>query len=271
MTDQHVEQMPIDQLQPNPLQPRGKMDPSELKDLTDSIKQHGILEPIVAAHTPAGFLIIAGERRWRAAKLAGLTTVPVLVKETDPRGMLEMAIIENVQRVDLNPLDRAKAFKRLMDEFTLEARAVAERIGKSTSYISNTIRLLSLPDAIKDGLLSHQITEGHARALASIEDTRHIIEAYKQVLREDANVRRTEEIARRKKSEIGIPQRDNRRTTPVFSPVVKKMEDKLMESFGERSKVHITRSRSQTRVVFIFKGNSEITDTMVNRIMKLTK
>src|SRR5258708_7585233 len=110
---QQITEMDIDTLQPNPLQPRGKMDPEELQDLVVSIKLHGILEPLVAAHTPAGYLLIAGERRWRAAKIAGLTIVPVLVKETDPKGMLEMAIIENVQRVDLNPLDRAKAFQRL--------------------------------------------------------------------------------------------------------------------------------------------------------------
>ncbi len=270
-TKQQVVELAVDQLQPNPLQPRGRLDPAELQELVISIQQHGILEPLVAAHTPAGYLIIAGERRWRAAKLVGLSVVPVLVRETDPKGMLEMAIIENVQRVDLNPLDRAKAFKRLMDEFHLEANQVADRIGKSASYISNTIRLLTLPDAIKDGLLSHQITEGHARALASIEDTRHIIEVYKQVLRENANVRRTEELARRKKSDIGIPDVNNRPTPAVLSPGTIRMENKLKSVFGENSVVNIVRSRAQTRVTFIFKGNLEETQTKIDKIMKLTK
>lgn len=264
--------MPIDTLQPNPLQPRGKMDPIDLQDLMQSIRMHGILEPLVAAHTPAGFQIIAGERRWRAAKIAGLQTVPVLVKETTPRGMLEMAIIENVQRIDLNPLDRAKAFQRLMDEFHLNNAEIAERIGKSAAYISNTLRLLTLPDALKDGLLSEQISEGHARALAAIEDTRHMVEAYKQVLKENASVRRTEDIARRMKSDTGQQvQGETNRSSLIISPIVDRMQSRLEEVFGERSRVKITRSRTQTRVIMVFKGNPDDTQLLLNKIMKLAR
>lgn len=266
-----IVEIAIDELQPNPLQPRGKMDTIELFELVSSIRQQGVLEPLVVAHTPAGYQIIAGERRWRAAKMAGLTVIPAQIRETNPRGMLEMAIIENVQRVDLNPLDRAKAFRRLMEEFKLEARDVANRIGKSTSYISNTLRLLTLPDAIKDGLLSGQISEGHARALASIEDTRQIVDAYKQVLREDANVRRTEEIARRKKSEVGITNSDNTPLRNTASPIVQRMEERLMQAFGEKTRVNIVQSRTQTRVTFIFQGNPDQTQELMGRIMTLGK
>src|SRR3990167_8146854 len=165
MDKTQIQHLDITQIQANPLQPRVMITPDSLMDLVDSIREHGILEPLIVAHTPAGFQIIAGERRWRAAKLAGLTHVPAIVKETSPQGMLEMALVENVQRTDLNPIDRAKAFERLIEEFDLTNTEGAQRIGKSPSYVSNTMRFLSLPDALKDGLLSGLITEGHARAL----------------------------------------------------------------------------------------------------------
>src|SRR4030067_3701591 len=167
---EEIIQIDVNELNPNPLQPRGAITPESLVDLIDSIKEHGILEPLVVAKTPAGFQIIAGERRWRAAKLAGLTHVPGIIRETSPKGMLEMALVENVQRVDLNPLDRAKGFERLMTEFRLTSSEIATRIGKSVAYVSNSLRLLTLPDALKDGLLSGLISEGHARAMAAIDD-----------------------------------------------------------------------------------------------------
>src|SRR4030066_2059680 len=196
---EEVIQIEIDQLQPNPLQPRGSITPESLVDLVDSIKEHGILEPLVVAKTPAGFQIIAGERRWRASKLAGLTHVPVVIRETSPQGMLEMALVENVQRVDLNPLDRAKGFERLMNEFGLTTSEIAVKIGKSVAYVSNSMRLLTLPDALKDGLLSGLISEGHARAMAAIDDHDLMVDAYKIILRESGSVRRAEELARRMK------------------------------------------------------------------------
>src|SRR5437868_9699754 len=154
--DEKIFELEIDLLQSNPLQPRGLITPESLAELAESIRTHGILEPIVAAKTPAGFQIIAGERRWRAARLVGMSIVPVIIRETTPQGMLEMAIVENVQRVDLNPLERAQAYKRLMDEFSLTNAEIATRVSKSPSYISNTIRLLTLPDALKDALMSGQ-------------------------------------------------------------------------------------------------------------------
>jgi len=199
---QSVILLDVNILQPNPLQPRGYFDDRSLKDLVDSIKQHGVLEPLVVAHTPAGYQIIAGERRWRAAKLAGLQQVPCLVKETTPQKMLEMAIVENVQREDLNPIERAIAFQRLEREFGLTHEQIAYQIGKSTAYVINSIRLLNLPDALKDGLIAGLITEGHARALVAIPDKQAMIQAYKQVLKENASVRRAEEIARRLKEKL---------------------------------------------------------------------
>src|SRR3990170_7157759 len=194
----------IDLLQPNPLQPRGQILPDSLVELVDSIREHGVLEPLVVAKTPAGYQIIAGERRWRAAKIAGLTKAPVIIKETTPQGMLEMAIIENVQRIDLNPLERAQAFRRLIDEFGLSTTEISVKIGKSAPYVSNTLRLLTVPDALKDALASGATSEGHVRALASLEDPHLIVEAYKEIMQKNLSVRGAEELSRKLKARENI-------------------------------------------------------------------
>lgn len=243
----------IDALQPNPLQPRGQMMPDSLIELADSIREHGILEPIVVAKTPAGFQIIAGERRWRASKLAGLTKVPALVKETTPQGMLEMAIVENAQRVDLNALERAQAFKRLMEEFGLSAIEIGQRVGKSGSYISNTLRLLDLPDALKDGLLANTITEGHAKAMLGLEDVSLIVQAYKTVLHENLGVRATEELVRRIKAGVGMKAK----TKHEFSKGVdvQQAEEKIANYTG--CKTQIFKSDRGGRFVVFFKTQDE--------------
>lgn len=274
---EEVLQIEITELQANPLQPRGVITPESLVDLVDSIKEHGILEPLVIAKTPAGFQIIAGERRWRASKLAGLTHVPALVRETSPKGMLEMALVENVQRVDLNPLDRAKAFERLMNEFGLTTSEIAVRIGKSVAYVSNTMRLLSLPDALKDGLLSGLITEGHARALSSIDDTNLMVDAYKIILRESGSVRRAEELARRIKAKTDQPRKPKEREDQamIVSDEIDKMQDDLAEALTPKSangklstKVKLVRSRRVTRVTFTFSGGLEDTEDRLQKVYK---
>ena len=229
---QTVVDISVEELQTNPLQPRGIITPESLVDLIDSVKEHGILEPMVIAKTPAGFQIIAGERRWRAAKLAGFKSVPAIIKETTPQGMLEMALVENVQRTDLNALDRAKAFERLMQEFALSNAEIAQRIGKSPAYISNSLRLLQLPDALKDGLLTGLISEGHARALAAINDTKLMIEAYKIILRESGSVRRAEDLARRMQSKSGQKVRSTHLAPHIVAEEIDQMRQTLEDSFG---------------------------------------
>lgn len=261
----------VDELQSNPLQPRGVITPESLVELVDSIKEHGVLEPLVVAKTPAGFQIIAGERRWRAAKMAGLSTVPAIIKETSPRGMLEMALVENVQREDLNPLDRAKAFIRLIEEFSLTNKEIAQRISKSPAYISNSVKLLSLPDALKDGLLSGLITEGHARALASIDDVKLMIEAYKIILRESGSVRRAEEIARRmKKRAKQVSKLVDKKAPLIISEESDKIRDDIHAALGgdEDVVVRVTRSRAQTKVFITLKGNLKKTEDGLQKIYK---
>lgn len=265
-------QMPIDQLQSNPLQPRGVITPESLVDLVDSVREHGILEPLVVAKTPAGYQIIAGERRWRSAKIVGLKTVPVIVKETSPRGMLEMAIVENVQRIDLNPLERARAFQRLIDEFGLSTSEIAQRVGKSQAYVSNSLRLLSLPDAIKDGVLSGLITEGHARALAAIGDNKLMIEAYKIILRESGSVRRAEDLARRMKKQQGIqPQA---KVQKIVDESIDRIRDDIQAALAQmrdsrkKPKVKLTRSRVETRLTVSLFGSLEETEEQLQKIYR---
>lgn len=266
-----VTELSINHLQPNPLQPRGAVSGDELQELAASIREHGILEPLVVAHTPAGYQIVAGERRWRAAKIAGLETVPVIIKETSPTGMLEMALVENVQRTDLNPLERAKAFERLMNDFSMSVADIARRISKSSPFVSNTMRLLMLPDAVKDGLISGLITEGHARALLGIPDVKEMIEVYKILLKESANVRRAEELARRVKEKMGDHRARNQNQQFIVSDQIDLMEKNLHTILAKtlaKVKVKLTRSRAETKLVIVLKGTPEETEETLQKIVK---
>lgn len=274
---EEIIQIEVGHLEANPLQPRGSITPESLVDLVDSIKEHGILEPLVVAKTPAGYQIIAGERRWRAAKLAGMTQVPSIIRETTPKGMLEMALVENVQRIDLNAIDRAKGFERLMSEFALSTSGIAARIGKSVAYVSNSIRLLSLPDALKDGLLSGLITEGHARALAAIDEHNLMVEAYKIILRESGSVRRAEDLARRMKHKSKQSMRKQgirKDQLRIVSEEIDKMQEEMQKALavsqkdGKDTIVKLIRSRRETRVNFTFKGNPEETEKRLLKVYK---
>lgn len=246
-------ELEVDNLQPNPLQPRGQVMPDTLVELAESIREHGLLEPIIVAKTPAGYQIIAGERRWRACKLAGLTKVACVVKETTPQGMLEMAIVENVQRVDLNPLERAQAYLRLIEEFGMSPQEIATRVGKSGPYISNTLRLLDLPDAIKDGLLSNTITEGHCKAILGLTHDQ-MIQAYKVIIRDGLGTREAEELARRMKAQSGIAPRTER--VYVHSPNVEKMEKSIANEFS--CKVKLLKSQRSSRLLMVFDDEAQL-------------
>ena len=264
-----ITHLEIDKVQPNPLQPRGMITPDSLMDLVDSVREHGILEPLIVAHTPAGYQIVAGERRWRAAKLAGLTSLPCIIKETSPQGMLEMALVENVQRTDLNAIDRAKAFERLIEEFDLSNAEISQRIGKSPAYVSNTLKLLTLPDALKDGLISGLISEGHARALASIDDKQSMIEAYKTVLKESGSVRRAEDLARRMKAKTGQKAAATGHQAPkIVSDEIDEMAAKMNQVLGQKHSVKLVRTSRETRLLIYLHGTIEETDPLLNKLVK---
>lgn len=265
---EQIYELGIDILQSNPLQPRVLISPESLSELAESIRAHGVLEPLVVAKTPAGYQIIAGERRWRASKLVGLTKVPVIIRETSPQGMLEMAIVENVQRIDLNPLERAQAYTRLMEEFGLANAEIAERVSKSPSYISNTIRLLTLPDALKDALMSGATTEGHARALAALEDPYVIIDAYKDVLKRNLSVRGTEEFVRRLRARQGIEPKRGADVTSmhIVSEHIDRVQNDLTTAIskrGQNTQVKCSQTGKKVKVEMSIEGDPSTTSPIL--------
>lgn len=269
--DEQIFELEIDLLQPNPLQPRGLITPESLSELADSVRTHGVLEPIVVAKTPAGYQIIAGERRWRASKVVGLPKVPVIIRETTPQGMLEMAIVENVQRIDLNPLERAQAYRRLMDEFNMTNAEISERVSKSPPYISNTIRLLTLPDALKDALMSGATSEGHARALAALEDPHLIINAYKEVLKRNLSVRGTEDLVRRLRAKEGIGPKKAAtiETMLIFSEELDKVQEDLISVLSkkaDRAAVKVSQTGKRVKVELLLEGEPDKTTPLLEDI-----
>jgi ParB family chromosome partitioning protein len=266
-TSDQIYELDIDQLQSNPLQPRGVITAESLSDLVDSIKEQGMLEPLVVAETPAGYQIIAGERRWRAAKIAGMKKIAVVVRKTTPQGMLEMAIVENVQREDLNPIERALAFKRLIDEFGLGTNEVAKRVGRSAPTVSNTIRLLTLPDAIKDALVAGVITEGHVRPLISLGDSKLMLEVFKRILRDNSSVRQTEAIARQIKGEIQEKEPAQPRDY-YYVPEQDAMAKEIETRYGF-DKVNISQSTKLVRITAVIKGDPSQTSQKLKEFHKV--
>lgn len=247
-----------DRISPNPLQPRGAIAASSLKELADSIKANGILEPLVIADTPAGYQIIAGERRWRAAKIAGLKQVPVIIKKVNQKEMLVLSIVENLQREDLSVLEEAAGFRRLVDDFGLNLQQVSEKMGLAVSTISNKMRLLKLPDAIKQALLDGRIQEGHAKSLVGLEEPNLIFEVFTQVVKKKLTISQTEELCRRYQQE----ERQNQRV--LFNDEVKKIEGKklhqLEEVFSKKlgCKTKIIKTKHRVKVEFTFPNDQKL-------------
>lgn len=264
--------LPIKQLQPNPFQPRSSIKKEDIEELAQSIKAYGILEPLVVAHTPAGYQIIAGERRWRAAQLAGLTEVPVHVKKTTPKGMLEMAIVENVQRVDLSALERAQAFLQLKRTFNYTNSQIAEKVGKSPAYVSNSLKLLELPDAITDGLVAGLISEGHARALLGIDNEAEMVQAYKIILKENASVRRAEKLAQLFKERNGITNTGpGRPSVTVNQQDLKHLQNAFQQLFNTKTQLKVSRSNRQTKLTITLKGSPQETQEDLEKIVQLAQ
>ncbi|MCX7642943.1 MAG: ParB/RepB/Spo0J family partition protein [Armatimonadetes bacterium] len=196
-TSETVVNLPVQSIHPNPFQPRQQFRDEELKALADSIKMHGLLQPVLVRPKEEGYELVAGERRWRAAQLAGLTEIPAIVRPCSDDELLALALIENLQREDLNPLEEAQAYKTLMEKFGLTQEVIAEKVGKSRAAVANTLRLLNLPEPIKQALRDGMITEGHARALLGATDEGVMMELFRQVLKHNLSVRQTEMLIQR--------------------------------------------------------------------------
>ena len=247
----------IDRLSPNDLQPRGLMDPSALEDLARSIVANGIIQPIVVRRVGDRFQIIAGERRWRAAKIAGLLRVPVAVRDVAPggeRSLLEMALVENIQRENLNPIEEALAYRRLSDEFQMTQEAIATAVGKDRATVANMIRLLKLPDEVRAEVASGRLSTGHARALLGLPNEADQRGAARDVIARSLSVRETESLVK-KIAEEGAPPVEPAPPTPV-DVHTRAAEDRLRLVLGTR--VRIVRQGPRGRIEIDFGSEDEL-------------
>jgi ParB family chromosome partitioning protein len=243
----------IDRLTPNELQPRGQMDPESLADLSRSIAANGIIQPIVVRKVGDRFHIIAGERRWRAAKMAGLLQVPVVVREIGPgedRTLLEVALVENIQREDLNPIEQALAYRRLADQFEMTQEAVATAVGKDRVTIANTVRLLKLPEDVRLDVASGVLSMGHARALLALADESEQRRMAREVVARGLSVRETEALVKKKGEEPGPA------TPPSVDVHTRAAEDRLRLVLGTR--VRIVRRGTKGRIEIDFGSEDEL-------------
>jgi len=248
----------VEAISPNPLQPRSVFDEDALQDLAASIRQMGLIQPLIVQRVAGGdpaqpprYQLITGERRWRAAQLAGLRHVDVVVKEATPQEMLELALVENIQRADLNPLEEAHAYAQLADEFGLTQEQIATRVGRSRVSVTNTMRLLRLPGDIHEMLLAEKLSEGHARALLMLETEEEQVAIGRDVARKGLSVRQTEELVRRY-------QRTARQAAEKHgrSPETDALERDFREALG--TKVELFRSRKGGRLVIHFYSEEDL-------------
>ncbi len=248
-------ELPVDAISPNPLQPRQRMAPEALEELAASIREHGLIQPLIVSQTSDAeaqrYQLIAGERRLEAAKLAGLAKVAVVIREATPQEMLELALVENIQRADLNPLEQATAYRHLMDDFGLTQEQVAEKVSKSRVAVANSVRLLRLPNDIKISLAQGQITEGHARAVLGLAEPDEQRKLWKAILKRGLNVRQTEETVRRL---VAGPR--PKRPDTSSSPETRALEDRFREALG--TKVQLFRSQRGGRLVIHFYSEEDL-------------
>lgn len=231
-----VMSVPIDSIVPNPRQPRSTIDPQELQELADSIREHGIIQPLILTRksNSTGYTLIAGERRLEAARLAGLRNVPAIFRQATDQDRLELALIENVQRADLLPLETAEAYRQLNEEFNLSHEDIAQRVGKSRVSVSNTLRLLKLPERIKAALQDGTLTEGHARALLALSATQAQLAIFEMIKSKGLNVRQVEVLVR----EYSGTRSSSPKTNPPLSPELNEVEERLRLALGTKVTLH---------------------------------
>ena len=225
----------INDVEPNKNQPRRTFNEDSLIELSESIKQHGIVQPLVVAKQKDYYEIIAGERRWRAAKIAGLKEVPVIIKDYSPQEIMEVALIENIQREDLNPIEEAKAYKNLIDEYNLKQDQVAEKVSKSRTAVTNALRLLKLDDRVQEMLINENISSGHARALLGLDDAEKQYNIATQIFDEKLSVRETEKLVKQI-NRPGQPPKPKKELKNDF--VYRDIEEKLKEKIGTKVKIN---------------------------------
>jgi ParB family chromosome partitioning protein len=258
-----IRRVPLDQVEPCAFQPRRDFAAEELEELAESIREQGILQPLIVRERNGKFELIAGERRWRAARLAELSEVPVLVREADDRAVLEMALIENLQREDLNPIEEAEGYRQLADRFGLRQEDVASRVGKSRVAVANALRLLKLPADLQSHLRNGRLSVGHAKVILGLELPEKQALAADRVMRESLNVRQTEDLVSRLQTGRGAPAKPGR--TPasgVTDPQLAALEEKLREHLGTPVRLRYRKGRGSVEIQFF-------SDDDLNRVLDL--
>lgn len=235
----------IDKILPNEYQPRKVFKDEALKDLSESIKEKGVLQPVIVSRVGDGsFKLIAGERRWRAAAMAGLKSIPAIIKETSSQDAIEIALIENIQREELNAIETAEAFQRLLKEFSLSQEDLSRRVGKDRATISNYLRILKLPDEIKVFLNDNTLSIGHAKALLTLESRQKQIEAAKEIIKKGLSVRASEALCKR----LSKPLKQIKRKEKL--PEVSDLEDRLTRSLGTKVKIKHKEKRGKIEIEY---------------------
>lgn len=262
---QGVQEVSIAQIKPNPFQPRTNFKQQELEELAGSIKEHGVLQPLIVTEGEGGrgFVLIAGERRLQAARLAGLEAVPVIVRQVSSQQQLELALIENLQREDLNPLEAAEGYRQLAEDFNLSHGEIAAKVGKSRTAVSNTLRLLNLSKAVQKALASGDVSEGHARALLGLDSAQAQSAALKTIIQSGLNVRQAEELVRRLSGKRTAKPESGR----TLSPEEKDLEERLRQALG--TKVNLKRSQKGGSIVLHFYSDEEL-NTLLDLLLGMS-
>jgi len=260
---QEVMELKIGEVSPNSNQPRQTFDDVKLSELASSIKKHGIMQPLIVKREGSKYLIVAGERRWRAAKLAGLKSVPAIIRELTSREVMEMALIENIQREDLNPIEEADAYDKLMTEFGLTQEQLAETVGKSRPAIANTVRLLLLAEGVKRMIADGSLTSGHARALLGVSDKTKQEEAAAHIVERGFSVRQTEELVKK----LSVAQKPAKKKKGKKStPEIAQLENKLKTYLGTKVRLDAI-DQKKGKIVIEYYSLDDI-DRIVGLIMK---
>lgn len=254
---QRILQIPVDDVEANPMQPRKTFAHEDLEELMESIKVHGIIQPLIVTKVSDGYQLIAGERRLRSAKILGLNTVPAIVREVEEQDKLELAIIENVQRKSLNPIEKAIAYERLMDEFGLSQEEVGKKLGVSRSVVANTIRFLSLASKVQESLVEGVISEGHAKVIAGLEDEKEQLKLLDKIIQSDYTVRDVENISKKTGPRIAKARK--------IDPLLEEKEDMIRSRLN--TKVNIKKTGGQGKVEIEFYSDEEL-DSIVNKIIE---
>lgn len=252
-SDNGVQLIRLSLIEPNKNQPRKTFDKSKIDALAQSIKDHGVIQPLVVVKNGDMYSIVAGERRWRAAKAAGISEVPVVIRDYTPRELMEIALIENIQREDLNPIEEALGYKALMEDFDLTQDEVSQRIGKSRSAVANTVRLLSLDNKIQKMLISGELSQGHARAILSVENETLRYEFAREIVEKNMNVRQAENAAKQLNSKR-VPRKKNIGTD--FDIELKNVTDRLASHLG--TKVKISDNGKKGKIEIEYYGNDDL-------------